>query len=48
MADIKATNWSCLDGRVRQEGIFTLGGDLGEILLGLHVYEGIIGRSLDY
>ena len=48
MADIKSTNWSCLDGRLKKEGMFTLGGDLGELLLGLHVYEGIIDKSLDY
>jgi hypothetical protein len=48
MADIHTTNWSCMDGRQRKLGIFTLGGDLGELLLGLHVYEGIIGHSLEY
>lgn len=39
----------CMDSRVSTPQIFTLGGDLGEFLLGLHVYESRFkgGKTVD-
>jgi hypothetical protein len=38
---IKFESFKCLDGRNKKNGLFTPGGDFGEFLLALHVYEGI-------
>ena len=37
----------CLDGRVSKKYLFTAGRDLGEILLGLLVYEDVIEEPVN-
>ncbi len=47
MADATKMFFRCMDGRNQEIGLFTPGGDFGEFLLGLHVYEGILGRKME-
>jgi len=37
-------HFSCLDGRTENAVLATPGGDAGEFILALHVYENIIGK----
>ena len=39
--------FSCLDGRVDKSVLGSAGGDGGEFLVGLHVYEILIGRAMN-
>jgi hypothetical protein len=38
-SDISNSYFSCIDGRVKSKGLSTPGGDAGEFILALHVYE---------
>jgi len=44
---VKDSYFGCLDGRVRQEVLGTPGGDAGEFILALLVYEDLSGKKLD-
>lgn len=45
---IEQSSFSCLDGRSSTPSLSTPGGDIGEFLLALHVYENMIDRPLSY
>lgn len=45
--DPRKTSFSCMDGRIQKEGLSTPGGDAGEFILALHVYEGLLTRKLE-
>lgn len=40
-ADPRKLHFSCMDGRTSRAGIFAPGGDAGEFILALEVYEGL-------
>ena len=43
---VPEASFKCLDGRNTESGLFTPGGDSGEFLLALMVYEDLLGRHL--
>ena len=43
--DVSFEHFSCMDGRNSRPVLSTPGGDFGEFLLALHVYEGILGAN---
>lgn len=47
MADTSKMFFRCMDGRNHEIGLYTPGGDFGEFLLGLHVYEGVLGKKIE-
>jgi hypothetical protein len=46
LVDVKDQSFRCLDGRVREDALFTPGGDAGEFISGLLVYENMKGQAL--
>lgn len=44
--NVADTHFSCVDGRVEGGVLGAPGGDLGEYILALHVYENMLGRPL--
>jgi len=45
-AEVTRSSFSCLDGRITEEALGAPGGDAGEFVLGLIVYEDITGKQL--
>ena len=45
--DSRATTFKCMDGRTKGKQLYTPGGDAGEFILSLFVYEKMI-RKLEY
>ena len=44
---VSRASFSCVDGRQSRGGVYAYGGDLGELVLGLAVFEHMAGRQLD-
>ena len=44
--DIQSTPLSCVDGRHPQPGLFTPGGDAGELVMALVIHERNLGRPM--
>jgi len=43
--DVLQSSFHCLDGRITKPILGTLGGDMGEFILALTVYHGVLGRT---
>jgi len=46
--DVLQSSFYCLDGRVTKPVLGTLGGDMGEFILALMVYQGVLGKTKEW
>ena len=46
--DVLQSSFYCLDGRITKPVLGTLGGDMGEFILALMVYQGILGKTREW